>query len=156
MCTIETKGLDFVKELAIQNIEDTKKILIENERLGIFVFRISSEVFPHITNEKCGGYSLDFAKKELKELGDVARKCNQRITAHPGQYNVLGSPTKKTVDNTIKSLNMQAEMFDLMEMDRDSVMTVHAGGIYNDKKAAIQRWVNNFGLLSPSAQKRLI
>ena len=156
LSTIEKEGIDYVKDLALKNIEDTKKILEENVRLGIFVFRISSEVFPHITNEKCGGYSLDFAKKQLKELGDVARKCNQRITAHPGQYNVLGSPTKKTVDNTIKSLNMQAEMFDLMEMDCDSVMTVHAGGIYNDKKSSIERWVDNFGLLSQSAQKRLI
>jgi len=156
LSTIEKQGIDYVKELALKNIEDTKKILQENVRLGIYVFRISSEVFPHITNEKCGGYSLDFAKEALKELGDVARECNQRITAHPGQYNVLGSPTKKTIDNTIKSLNMQAEMFDLMGMDCDSVMTVHGGGIYDSKEKAINRWVENFGLLSKSAQQRLI
>lgn len=156
LSTIEQKGIDYVKELALQNIEDTKKILEENVNLGIFVFRISSEVFPHITNEKCGGYTLDFAKDKLKELGDVARKCNQRITAHPGQYNVLGSPTEKTVTNTIKILNMQAKMFDMMGMDKDSVMTVHGGCIYDSKQDAIERWVVNFGFLSESAQKRLI
>jgi len=51
---------------------------------------------------------------------------------------------------------MQAEMFDLMDMDCDSVMTVHGGGIYDSKEKAINRWVENFGLLSKSAQKRLI
>ena len=156
LSTIEKFGIEHVKKLALQNIEDTKQILYENVRLGIYVFRISSEVFPHITNEKCGGYSLDFAKEKLKELGDVAKKCNQRITAHPGQYHVLGSPNKKTVENTIISLNIQAEMFDMMGMDCDSVMTVHGGGIYGNKEKAIERWVHNFGKLSESAQKRLI
>jgi UV DNA damage endonuclease len=52
LATIEKHGIDHVKKLALQNIEDIKKILEENVKLGIFVFRISSEVFPHITNEK--------------------------------------------------------------------------------------------------------
>jgi len=156
LATIKAKGLDHVKDLALKNIEDTKTILRENVNVGIFVFRLSSEVFPHINNEKCGGYDLDFAKESLKSLGEVARECNQRITAHPGQFNVLGSPNEEAVKNTIRELNTQAEIFDLMEMDQDSVMVIHGGGVYGDIDAAKQRWVDNFGLLSESAQKRLV
>jgi UV DNA damage endonuclease len=156
LATLETKGLEYLQGLVIQNIKDTIEILKENVNLGIHVFRISSEIFPHITNEKCGGYSIDFAIDYLKLLGNAAKKYNQRITAHPGQYNVLGSPREDVVNNTVKYLNFQAEMFDIMEMNQDSVMVIHGGGLYGNKEKTIERWVENFNLLSKSAQKRLV
>lgn len=156
LATIQRSGIEYLRELSIQNIKDTELILEENLKLGISVFRISSEVFPHITNMKCGGYSLDFAKEHLKNLGNLAKKYKQRITAHPGQFNVLSSPHEKVIENTIRDLNFQAEMFDLMGMDEDSVMVIHGGGFYGDKPSAIERWVDNFQLLSESAQKRLV
>lgn len=156
LSTVETKGIDYVKELALQNIKDTESLLRENVKLGINVFRLSSEIFPHITNPKCGGYSLDFARDALWSLGEVARACNQRITAHPGQFNVLGSPNEEAVKNTIQELDMQAAIFDAMGMDCDSVMVIHGGGVYGDIESAKKRWVVNFGLLSESAQHRLV
>tara|TARA_Y100000389_G_C17386418_1_gene477287 strand:- start:100 stop:1059 length:960 start_codon:yes stop_codon:yes gene_type:complete len=156
LATLESKGLEYLQGLVIQNIKDTIEILKENVNLGIHVFRISSEIFPHITNEKCGGYSIDFAIDHLKLLGNAAKKYNQRITAHPGQYNVLGSPREDVVNNTVKYLNFQAEMFDIMEMNQDSVMVIHGGGLYGNKEKTIERWVENFNLLSKSAQKRLV
>jgi UV DNA damage endonuclease len=153
--TIEAKGLEYVKCLSIKNIEDTKLILYENQRLGIHAFRISSDVFPHVTNPKLGGYNIDYAIPKLKELGKIARQCNQRLTAHPGQFNVLSSPNEKVVENTLSELNFQAQMFDIMGMGPDSTMTIHFGGIYNDKQGSIQRWIANFGRLSTSAQHRL-
>ena len=78
LATLESKGLEYLQGLVIQNSKDTIEILKENVNLGIHVFRISSEIFPHITNEKCGGYSIDFAIDHLKLLGNAAKKYNQR------------------------------------------------------------------------------
>jgi len=156
LSTLEKKGMNYLKELVIQNILDTYKILQENYNTGIRVFRISSEIFPHVTNEKCGGYDITFATQYLKELGNQARKYKQRITAHPGQYNVLGSPKENVVNNTVRYLNFQAAMFDIMEMDQNSIMVIHGGGVYGNIEKTKVRWIENFGLLSPSAQKRLV
>ena len=155
LATIKLKGIEHVKELCLQNIADTHAILHENVQMGIHAFRISSEVFPHATNPQIGGYSIEFARKQLEELGRTARECNQRITAHPGQFNVLSSPNEKVVTNTINELNFQANMFDIMGMGPDSTMTIHFGGIYNNKGESIMRWIDNFGRLSESAQRRL-
>ena len=156
LATIEKNGIGYVKDLVIKNIKDTIRIFEENVKDDIYVFRISSEVFPHVTNKKCGGYSLDFAHEALKELGHAAKLHKQRITAHPGQYNVLGSPRQDVIENTAEYLNFQAEMFDIMGMGVDSVMVIHGGGVYGDKEKAKKRWVDNFKFLSESAQQRLV
>ena len=156
LATIQKKGIEFVKDLALENLRDTIEILKECHRTGIHVFRLSSEIFPHATNPKCCGYSMDFADELLTELGDTAKQLGIRLTAHPGQFNVLGSTNEATVEKTVVELNYQAEMFDRMGMDSDSVMVIHGGGLSGNKKSAKERWVKNFALLSSSAQKRLV
>jgi UV DNA damage endonuclease len=156
LATIQKKGIASVKELALENLRDTIEILTECPRIGIHVFRLSSEIFPHATNPRCCGYDMDFANDLLVELGNTAKKLGVRLTAHPGQFNVLGSTNKATVNNTVSELNYQAEMFDRMGMGNDSVMVIHGGGLSGNKRAAKQRWVDNFALLSRSAQERLV
>ena len=63
---------------------------------------------------------------------------------HPGQYNVVGTPTKSAFEKTIMDLSYQASVLDLMEMGDDSVMVVHGGGLYGDKEATKKRWCEQF------------
>ena len=42
--------------------------------------RLSSDMFPFASHEKAG-YKIDFAEKELKEAGDLAKKYNQRLVS---------------------------------------------------------------------------
>jgi UV DNA damage endonuclease len=55
--------------------------------------RLSSEMFPFASHAKYG-YNLEFADKELKEAGDLAKKYGHRLTMHPGQVSCgcLGDP----------------------------------------------------------------
>ena len=69
----------------------------------------------------------------------MAKKYNQRLTFHPGQYNVVGTPNKKVFLQTINDLSYHAEVLDLMEMGCDSVMVVHGGGLYGDKEKTMER-----------------
>ena len=154
--TILSKGIDELKRRIILNLQDLKKMLEWNEQNGIKVFRISSEIFPHKTNSAIPAYTFDFAKDLLKEVGDYAKKYNHRLTLHPGQYNVIGTPTDKTFQQTVLNLDYQAEMLDLMGLDEQSVMVIHGGGVYGDKEKTIKRWCENFHRLPERVKKRIV
>ena len=154
--TIKEKGLDELKRRILLNCEDLIKMIQWNEDNGIKVFRITSDLFPHKANPDVKDYSFDFAKDLLKQAGDLAKKYNQRITMHPGQYNVVGTPTKSAFEKTIMDLSYQASVLDLMEMGPDSVMVVHGGGIYGDKEATKKRWCKQFKELPENVQRRLV
>jgi len=57
MKTIETKGIDFLKEKVIQNLKDVLTMMDWNEDNGVKVFRLSSDMFPHKSNLKTEDYS---------------------------------------------------------------------------------------------------
>lgn len=153
---IEEKGMTELKNRICKNLKDLLKMIEWNEINGIKVFRLSSELFPHKTNPKVPEYSLTFVKGLLKKIGDTAKSYNQRLTCHPGQYNVLGSPSSKYVKNTIRNLTHEADVLDLMGMGKDSVMVIHGGGFYGDKPGSIKRWSSNYINLDDKIKNRLV
>ena len=154
--SVAEKGIDALKSKILENLKDTLTMIDWNEENGIKVFRLSSELFPHKSNPKVEDYSFDFAKDLLKEIGDKAKKYNQRITFHPGQYNVVGSPNPNTFKQTIEDLKYHADVLDLMGLDNDSVMVVHGGGLYGDKEKAKERWCKQYHDLPENVKKRLV
>ena len=156
MKTIVTKGMDFLKEKIIQNLKDVLLMMDWNEYNGIKVFRLSSDMFPHKSNLKTEDYSFDFALDLLREIGNKSKKYNQRLTYHPGQYNVIGTPNEKAFEQTISDLKYHADVLDLMGLGVDSVIVIHGGGIYNDKELTKERWCRQFMLLPENVRKRLV
>jgi len=154
--TIEEQGIDVLKEKIIQNLKDVLSMMDWNEENGIKVFRLSSEMFPHKSNPKVEDYDFDFALDLLKQIGEKSKKYNQRLTFHPGQYNVVGSPDEKSFNHTIMDLKYHADVLDLMGLEQDSVMVVHGGGVYGDKKATLARWCKQYQLLPENVKKRLV
>ena len=154
--TVKEKGINVLKEKIIQNLKDTLKLIEWNELNGIKVFRLSSELFPHKTNPKVEDYDYDFALDLLKQIGQLARKYNQRLTFHPGQYNVVGTPDKKAFNHTVEDLKYHADLLDFMGMDESSVMVVHGGGVYGDKEKTKERWCRQYNMLPENVKKRLV
>ena len=153
---IKKLGIDELKRRVILNLIDLKKMVEWNEKNGIKVFRISSNIFPHKTNQSIEDYGFEFAKDLLKDIGDLAKSYNQRITMHPGQYNVVGTPSEDKFQQTVRNLDYQAELLDIMGMGKDSVMVVHGGGLYGDKELTKQRWCANFYRLPERVRRRLV
>ena len=154
--TLEAKGVDMLKEKIIENLKDTLKLMDWNEENGIKVFRLSSELFPHMSNPKAPCYDFEFALDLLKQIGDKSKKYNQRLTFHPGQYNVIASPSENIFNNTHKDLKYHADVLDLMGLGVDSVMVIHGGGTYKNKEETKKRWAEKFKLLSENVQNRLV
>ena len=153
---IQQKGIEEVKRRITLNLLDLIKMIEWNEQNGIKVFRISSDLFPHKANPSVENYSFDFAKHLLIEAGNLAKKYNQRITMHPGQFNVVGTPCKSAFEKTILDLSYQATMLDLLGMDQNSVMVVHGGGVYGDKELTKKRWCSQFNQLPENVRNRLV
>src|SRR6476661_4693448 len=155
LSTLKSKGLKYVKSLAMQNLEDLLTILKWNKDHGIYFMRISSEIFPFASHPKYG-YSIDFADDILKKIGSYAKRNNMRLTCHPGQYNVLSSPNPNIIKNTFLDLNHHCDILDKMHMGKDSVIVVHGGGAYGDKTEALTRLVNNIKNLPTKTRNRLV
>ena len=160
--TIEKLGIEELKKRTLQNLVDLLKMLHWNEANGIRVFRLSSEMFQHKTNPRVQDYTYDFALEHLKCIGDYAKEKGHRLTFHPGEFNNLGSPRQKVVEQTFKDLEYHADVLDLLGFHydtphgRDSVMVIHGGGVYGDKKGAMKRWVENYHKLPDKIKNRLV
>ena len=154
--SVNEKGVELLKLLIMQNLQDVITLMKWNEANGIKVFRLSSELFPHKSNPKVEDYSFDFAEDILKEIGELSKCFNQRLTFHPGQYNVIGTPNDRSFKQTIRDLKYHADVLDLMGLDQNSVMVIHGGGVYGNKKETLDRWCEQFKLLPDNVQKRLV
>lgn len=156
--TFELKGLDFVSELIIRNIEDLQKIVEWNVSHGFAGYRIPDEIFPrkrYYEYEELSVFSI--IKEKLKTLGDYCRKHNHRLSMHPGLYNVLSSTNPITVKNTVRELNQLSRIFDLMgyKADHNTKINIHVGGATGSKQEALDRFIIAFNLLDKNTQNRL-
>jgi len=154
----EGKGVPLIKERILMNLQDTLTMMDWNEANGIKVFRLSSEMFPHKSNPKVPDYDFDFGNSLdlMKQIGEKSKKYGQRLTMHPGQYNVIGSPDEDKFQKTILDLEYQATVLDLMGCDENSVMVIHGGGTYGDKEKTMDRFCKNFKRLPECVQRRLV
>lgn len=156
--TLDSKGLSYASQLALQNALDLEKILEWNVNNNIFFFRIGSDLFPW-------GNKIDITKlpeykeieKVLNRCGDYATKHKMRLTTHPGPFNLLASPKESVIQNTIADLEMHSTLFDLLKLSETpyNKINIHIGAAYGNKTDAINRWKTNFKRLSTSCQKRL-
>lgn len=156
--TLDTKGLDHISELALANARDILPILRWNKENGIHLFRLSSAIIPW-------GDKIDIPKLkdyaeicyELRKAGKYATENGIRITTHPGPYVVLTSPKETVVANAIADLEMHALIFDAMGLSRTpyNKINIHCNGVYGDKKAAMDRFCENFMRCSEGVRSRL-
>jgi UV DNA damage endonuclease len=143
------------KALALLNIADIEKMCKWNFEHSIFVLRLSSDMFPHFTDTETEKYDLSFAIDALRHAGESARKYKQRITFHPGQYNQVGAQSKDVFTKTCEDLKMHADILDMMDIDKNGILCIHGGGLYDNKYETIERWIDNFQLLPENVKRRV-
>ena len=144
------------QQKALDNIHDLIKLIEWNEENGIRCFRISSDLFPHFTDDMTPHYTIDFAKDVLKEVGLLIAKYGHRITMHPGQFNQIGSNNPLVFDKTSRELQHHAEIMDAMGIGDNGVLIIHGGGTYKSKQVTMTRWIEQFHKLPDIVKKRLV
>ena len=156
--TFKEKGIPYASELGIQNSRDLVEIIKWNIQNGINFFRLTSDLFPWASAYKLTELPhYNHIKNILGVAGALANKHGQRITSHPGPFNVLVSPKQHVVENTITDLTTHGEVFDLLGLSRTpyNKLNIHCNGVYGDKVSAMDRFCKNFERLPESVQTRL-
>ena len=158
----EKKGVGYLIDLCKANLEDLVTMIKWNKKNGIHVFRLSSEMFPHISNpelfkfDEAAGreyYSLEWLVINLRNRRS-ATELGIRLTFHPGQFNQVGAKDKKVLIKTMVDLDWRARVLEMLGT-ANAVMVVHGGGTYGDKAATIKRWEQNYHKL-PDVVKRFL
>jgi UV DNA damage endonuclease len=156
--TFLTKGIEYAGELSVLNCRDLYKIIVWNVENGVKFFRVSSDIFPWASEYNIEDLpQYDVIRTILTSCGQYAKDNGLRLTTHPGPFNVLVSPREQVVKNTIKDLSNHGKVFDLLGLTRTpyNKINIHCNGVYGDKKAAMDRFCENFKLLPESVQTRL-
>lgn len=154
----KTYTLSLAVERTKRNLIDLKRILEWNTANGINHYRLSSDMFPRITDSEIpveNRLRVSEFSDLLKDVGEYSRATGHRITMHPGQYNQVGAIDPGVFTRTIEDLSVHAEILDTMGMDDNAILTVHGGGVYGDKENTIRRWIDQFDELPSSVKRRL-
>lgn len=157
--TFISKGLSYISELSLKNVKDLQKIIHWNEENNIKYYRLSSNLFPWMTEYKFEQLpDWQKIKKILLDIGKFVSEVGQRLEFHPGHFTVLGSPSSEAVDKSIYDLEQHSRIFDEMGLIPSywNPINIHIGGTYGDKNSAADRWRQSFARLSENCKKRLV
>jgi UV DNA damage endonuclease len=115
-------------EIFRDNIQTFDTALRYCEREGISLYRIPSSIFP-FADEDIGREVLQPLAAALARSGQRASDRNIRLVMHPDQFVVLSSDSADVVANSIKILQMHADLMDLLQQPRSpwALLEIHGG-----------------------------
>lgn len=155
-CTVKTATKEKLRTVIKRNLNALDQIMEYNQKNGIHLFRISSDIIPFGSHPVNQLNWWEEYKEELAALGEKIRAYEIRVSMHPGQYTVLNSPNEDVVERAIQDLIYHDRFLHVLGMDKTSKLVLHIGGVYADKISASSRFVMNFARLPESVRARLI
>lgn len=157
--TFVSKGIEYAGQLALLNINDLCKIIKWNNEKGIKLYRMSSNMFPWMSEYELKDLpTYERIKTLLAGAGNLAKTHGQRITFHPGHFCVIASMNPSVVVKSMKELNQHGEIMDLMGLPRtpQAPINIHVNTTMGGKKESLQRFCEAFKLLDESVKSRLV
>lgn len=147
----------YLADVALANAVALAHAIERCRELGIGAFRVTSQILPLATHPESGyertalpnGEAIDRA---YAAAGRLAAGYGIRLSFHPDQFVVLNSERADVVESSIRELEHQSAMAELIGAD---VVTLHAGSAGGGKPAALVRLAAAIDRLSPRARTRL-
>lgn len=156
--TFDQKGISYASQLALQNCRDLIEVVKWNNTNGVKVFRVTSCLFPWASEYNIDDLpDIEGIAVALAEAGLAAAEGGQRLSLHPGPFNILASDSERVVQNCITDLKIHQKMMDMMLQpeDRWAKINIHVGAAKGDRDKALDTWCRNFERLPEGVQKRL-
>ena len=157
-----------IKELSeriLHNVRTTRYIIRHCINSNILHYRLSSNLFPLVTDETLGLsiddlVNLSTIKSELLFAGKIAKDFGISIGSHPDQFNVLASCNKDAVARTINELNFQASVLDMVGLPQDHTAPMNIHINYNPKgdetlELVATRFFRNLSMCNKGVYNRL-
>lgn len=139
-----------------QNLNDLESILAWMTTTPLRLFRLGSSLIPFASHRE---FKLDWrplAGDRLRSIGNRFGLMGFRFSLHPGQYNVLNSPTPEAVAGCIRELSYSCEVLDLMGLDPSHKVVLHGGGLYGDRDQSTLRLIQRARQLPEGIRRRLV
>jgi len=144
-------NFQLLTDVANSNLDALLKILEWNERHDMKFYRISSNLFPHITNPKLRKrLKLSMFKDKITNIGNFINKHKHRVTFHPNPFLSMGGD-----EDVMEELRFHTDLINMMNLDSNSVMIIHGGGVYKNKDKTIRKWVKKFNSLPLDIKSRI-
>jgi UV DNA damage endonuclease len=145
-----------LNELALHNAGALSAAIAWCAAHGIGAFRVGSGILPMHTHPDVG-WRLDGAEglgvaRALRVAGREQRAAGVRLSFHPDQFVVPGSVSSAVVAASLRELEYQAEVAELIGAEQ---LTIHGGGAQGGKAASLERLAANLAHLSPRARTRV-
>ena len=137
------------------NLDALRRILEWNDAHDIRFFRISSTTIPFASHPVMTFDWQEHFGPALAGIGDYIRTHGMRTNVHPGQYIILNSPREDVVQRSIAELTYHADLLDLLGVDDSHKIQIHTGGVYGDKRSAIDDFISSYARLPDSIRRRL-
>ena len=151
----DSERINKLKEITSSNISALEKILRYNIENDIHFYRITSNLIPLATHPDVMWDYRKYFDKDFKYIGKIIKNSNMRVDSHPDQFNVINSDRESVVENTIKTLNMQVDLFEAMD-NEEGKLVIHIGGAKGGKEVAINRFIENLEKVPSRIKERLI
>ncbi len=134
-----------------------RDILHYLHRHHIRLYRMASELAPYIAHPDFPEFhhQIEEAEAELAHVGALAREYGIRLTFHAPAHVVLSSEDEARITYAQTTLTALARILDAMGMDRESVVVVHVGGGYDNRRAALDRFCRHVERLPAPVRERL-
>jgi UV DNA damage endonuclease len=145
-----------LRELLAANLDALEAVLRWNAAHDIRVFRLSSNIVPLASHPANPLRSWDELAGRFAALGRLMRDERMRLSTHPGQYTVLGSPLSAVTEAGIAELDYHGRMLEAFGLDASHKIVLHVGGAYGEPDAALARFESALGRLSAAARARLV
>lgn len=154
-CLMKNASEAKLLELIPHNLDSLENIIDYNIKNNIRLFRISSDLIPFGSSpiNKIPWWNL-YQSKFLR-IGSKIKDNGIRVSMHPGQYTVINSPDEDVVKRAIDDLNYHSKVLDSLGVGIEHKIILHIGGVYNDKKSAVSRFISNFNNIAVSIKDRV-
>lgn len=151
----DLERINKLKEVTKSNIYDLEKILNYNIENQIHFYRLTSNLIPLGTHPGVDFNYRKYLKKDFEYIGNIIRKSNMRVDSHPDHFNVINSIKDSVVENTIKSLKFQSQIFEDINYE-EGKMIIHIGSSQGGKEESIKRFIDNLRYFPDEVVNRLI
>ena len=154
--TMKNASEEKLLEIIEHNLKSLNNIIDYNIENNIKLFRITSDLIPFGSSPVNTLNWWEIFSSQFKSIGEKIRSSDMRVSMHPGQYTVLNSHRGDVVSRAIGDLNYHNLILDSLGIDRKNKIILHIGGVYGNKEEAIERFIQNYGLVNKGVKERLV
>jgi len=155
-------SLEKLSGIVINNFNTSEKIVRHCAASGIKGYRLSSDLCPVIKHpdvmlglEDLPNYNE--INNSIKDLSNAIKETGIRVSAHPSEYITLTSDDPIKVQHSIIDLELHAEIFERLELDRSyyNPLNIHIRK-EGEPQDLSNTFMSNYNKLSDSVKKRLV